>query len=62
MIDDYDDYDDAVIEFQHTHRRNIKADACEDDSERTCPFIGILPNETAFEKEELSPLSFVTHR
>ena len=47
--DDFDMFDNIV-------RQDRRFGPCEDDRELTCPYIGILPEET--HDENVSPLKF----
>ncbi len=46
---------DAIL-FERTYALNLRAGPCEDDTEITAPYIGILPDES--DCEEVSTLKF----
>ncbi len=48
--------DDFLARLERVSERNLQSGPCDDDYETTCPYVGILPDET--EDEEPSPLSF----
>lgn len=50
-----DDQDECTM-FDDIVRQNSRSGSCEDDRELTCPYIGILPDET--DDEGVSPLRF----
>lgn len=46
----------TIQEIENIIRRDSLSGPCDDDYEATCPYVGILPEET--DNEEPSPLSF----
>jgi hypothetical protein len=48
----------SLDEILETSQDLEQSTICDDDCERTCPFIGLLPEET--DRENASPLDFST--
>lgn len=55
-LDLFDDNAEADRARNREMARNELSEVCEDDCEATCPFVGMLPDES--NKEEGSPLNF----
>lgn len=50
-----DEFESPIPEFESLDRFNNRAGPCDDDCERTAPYIGMLPDESG--KEDGSPIN-----